>query len=304
MCLLSKKIFEKMFIKDPNKDHSNDNNIEDASRNVLMGPHFEEYVKSKIKYQDDFTNLPFEMIQITSKDGLKLVGRLYINPKKTNKMAILVHGYNSYGCREYCMTGYKYIDAGYNIFLPDNRGCGDSEGKYFTFGLRETEDLSLWIEEIVKRFPDSQIVLHGSSLGGATVLMQSNQDLPKNVKAIASDCAYSTMKKEFRFLTKKVVGLPFFPICFVNMYFKKYTGCDFYSRTPLDAVKQSKLQIIFLHGEEDRFVSYEQGQDLYNACTSEKEFVSIPNAGHVGAHVLGEEKFFSSLFNFLDKYVK
>ncbi len=304
MCLLSKIIFNKMFIKDPNKDHSGDNDIENASRNTLMGPHFEEYVKSKIKYQENFTNLPFEILEIKSNDGLKLIGRLYVNPKKSNKTAILIHGYNSYGCREYCLTGFKYIDAGYNIFLPDNRACGDSEGKYFTFGIRETEDLTLWINEIIKRFPDGDIVLHGSSLGGATVLMQSNQDLPKNIKAIVSDCAYSTMTREFRFLTKVIAKVPYFPICFINHYFKKATGCDFTSRTPLDAVKEAKVPIIFLHGDADRFVSYDQGVELYEACTSEKEFVTIEGAGHVGAHVLGEEKFFSAVFNFLDKYVK
>ena len=304
MCIISKKIFNSMFIKNPNATHDNDNNIDDPNRDKLMGPHFDEYVATKIETQEKFGQLPFEILNMKTDDGLNLVGRLYRNPKPSQKTAVLIHGYNSYGIREYCYTGFKYIEAGYNLFLPDNRGCGDSEGKYFTFGLKESEDVKKWLAVINTIFPKGEIILQGSSLGGATVLMLSNQDLPKNVKAIVSDCSYSTMTEEFKYMAKNIVGLPAFPILqFVEMYFKRYTGCDFTSKTPMKSVKESKLPILFIHGEADRFIPKEQCQKLYDACTSEKELLYVPEAGHVGAYVQGKDKYFNTVFNFLAKYL-
>lgn len=303
MCIISKKIFKAMFIRDLTKTHDNDNNIEDPGRNKLMGPHFDEYVQTKIETQEKFGQLPFEILNITTDDGIKLIGILYRNPKPSKKTAVLIHGYNSYGVREYCYTGFKYIEQGYNLFLPDNRACGESEGMYCTFGIKESEDVKKWLAVVNTIFPDGEIILQGSSLGGGTVLMLSNQDLPKNVKAIVSDCAYSTIPAEFKHMAKNVVGLPGFPMFFIEMYFKRYTGCDFTSKSPLKSVKESKLPILFIHGTEDRFVPKEQCQELYDACTSEKELLYIEEAGHVGAYVQGKDKYFNTLFNFLAKYL-
>ncbi len=305
MCLISRKVFFTMFKRNPNANHDNDNNIEDPTRNKLMGPHLDDYVATKIETQEKFTNLPFEMLTITTEDGIKLVGRLLRNEKPSQKTAILIHGYNSYGTREYCYTGFKYLDAGYNIFMPDNRACGDSEGDYCTFGLKESEDVKLWITEINKIFPKGEIILQGSSLGGATVLMLSNQDLPKNVKAIVSDCSYSSMVTEFKHLAGYLIGVPAFPVMqFTEMYFKRYCGCDFKTKSPLKSVKQAKLPILFIHGEADRFIPKEQCQELYDACASEKEILYVPEAGHVGAYVQGKDMYFNTLFNFLAKYTK
>ncbi len=305
MCLISRKVFMTMFKRNPNANHDNDNNVDDPNRDKLMGPHFDDYVATKIETQEKFTNLPFDILTITTEEGIKLVGRLYKNPKPSQKTAILVHGYNSYGTREYCYIGFKYVDAGYNIFMPDNRACGDSEGEYCTFGVKESDDIKLWIAEINKIFPKGEITLQGSSLGGATVLMLSNQELPKNVKAIVSDCSYATMTEEFKYLAGYAMNLPAFPIMqFTEIYFKRYAGCDFRTKSPLKSVREAKLPILFIHGEADRFIPKEQCQELYDACTSEKEILYVPEAGHVGAYVQGKDMYFNTVFNFLAKYTK
>lgn len=305
MCIISRKVFNTMFKRNPNATHEHDNDLDNPQRDKLMGPHFDDYVATKIETQEKFGNLPFEIQNIKTEEGYTLVGRLYRNPKKSNKTAILIHGYNSFGVREYCYTGFKYIEAGYNLFLPDNRACGDSEGIYCTFGVKESEDTKKWIDVVNSIFPDGEITLHGSSLGGATVLMLANQDLPKNVKAIVEDCSYSDMITEFKYLAGYLIGVPAFPVMqFTEVYFKKYCGCDFRTYSPLKSVKESKLPILFIHGEADRFIPKEQCQILYDACTAEKEILYVPEAGHVGAYVQGKDLYFNTIFNFLAKYTK
>ncbi|MDW7650471.1 MAG: alpha/beta hydrolase [Bacillota bacterium] len=73
------------------------------------------------------------------------------------------------------MAGYArfYLEErGYNVLLPDNRGHGESQGHYIGFGRHDRLDCLQWVDEIISRNgEDSVIVLHGVSMGGATVLM-------------------------------------------------------------------------------------------------------------------------------------
>lgn len=77
--------------------------------------------------------------------------------------------------------------------MPDARGHGRSEGDYIGFGWDERKDYLQWIDRVIKNDPASEIVLHGVSMGGATVMMTSGEKLPENVKAFIEDCGYSSV---------------------------------------------------------------------------------------------------------------
>ena len=64
---------------------------------------------------------------------------------------------------------------GYSLLLIDNRSSGSSEGKYITFGMRESEDLIRWIKYINKKYPDFNIILGGVSMGASTIMMSMNR---------------------------------------------------------------------------------------------------------------------------------
>ena len=51
-------------------------------------------------------------------------------------------------------------------------------------GWLDKEDLKCWINLIIEENKDAEIILHGSSMGAATVLMISGDELPANVKSI------------------------------------------------------------------------------------------------------------------------
>ena len=59
-------------------------------------------------------------------------------------------------------------------------------------------DIIKWINLILSWEPNARIVLHGVSMGAATVLMASGEDLPGNVKAVIADCGYTSEWDEFR----------------------------------------------------------------------------------------------------------
>ena len=84
------------------------------------------------------------------------------------------------------MAGFvhKFYTLGYNILAVDARAHGDSEGTKIGMGWPERMDIIKWINLILSWEPNARIVLHGVSMGAATVLMASGEDLPGNVKAV------------------------------------------------------------------------------------------------------------------------
>lgn len=301
MCLISYLVTKKIF----GRGYHRKGKKISSSTQELMGPDFLGYLNDREEHRKILEALPFKRVEIKSNDGLNLVAHYYAQPQGSRRTAILVHGHHSNGFEGYAATGLAYIRQGFNILLPDNRSCGESEGKWCTFGLKESKDVLAWLQYLVKKTPDKVFVLHGCSLGGATVCMCSNLELPNQVKAIVSDCTFSNISSQIAYTIQATSHLPgglFMPG--VSFWFKHLTGIALDSNSPLEAVKQAKVPMIFIHGGSDRYVLPDNSKQLDKECPTEKELVIIPGAGHASARYIGQEKYEGPLFAFLDKYTR
>src|SRR5699024_12483595 len=79
------------------------------------------------------------------------------------------------------------------------RGHGESGGDYYGFGWHDRLDIIDWLDQLVAENPDAEIVLHGLSMGAATVLMASGEDLPENVRLIIADSPYTSVYDLFAY---------------------------------------------------------------------------------------------------------
>ncbi len=71
----------------------------------------------------------------------------------------------------------------------------------------------MWIHWLIQEVgEDVEIVLHGTSMGGATVLMTSGLELPAQVKGIVSDCGFTSPKEVFTHVLNSMYHLPAFPV--------------------------------------------------------------------------------------------
>jgi fermentation-respiration switch protein FrsA (DUF1100 family) len=254
---------------------------------------------------DWFDKKSYEEVSITSYDGLKLKGYFLKAKVPTTKTVILAHGYSSQGIYMAPYAEFYYEQYGYNVLMPDDRGHGDSEGNYIGFGWIDRKDYMNWIDYIINRIgQDSQIVLHGVSMGGSAVLMTSGETLPENVKAIVSDCAYTSVKDELAYQLKKMYNLPPFPILgSASLLTKILAGYSFEEGSALKQVSKSKTPILFIHGTGDRFVPFYMVTELYEACSSEKELFTVLNAGHGAAYTTDPDKYIKKVGNFIEKHV-
>ena len=240
---------------------------------------------------------------LTSFDNLNLHAYKVLNQNDSNKWVITVHGYTSEGIN---MSSYakNYYDMGYNVLIPDLRSHGLSEGDYIGMGWDDRLDIIDWINTILEYNPNAEIVLHGVSMGAATVSMVSGEDLPSNVKAIVADCGYTSVWDEFAYQLDDLFSLPEFPILNVSSLVAKVRAGYFLGEaSTLKQVAKSKTPILFIHGDEDDFVPYYMMEELYNATSSEKEMLTIKNAGHAKASEVDPETYWTTDSNFTSKYI-
>jgi fermentation-respiration switch protein FrsA (DUF1100 family) len=248
----------------------------DAPHNLIASNPNE--VKEK-EARETWFNSHYEEKTIQSVDQLKLNAYSIKNQKESNKWAIIFHGYSSDGLQ---MTKYAkhFYDMGYNVLIPDARGHGKSEGDYIGMGWHDRLDVVSWIDNTVQLNNDAEIVLFGVSMGGATVMMASGEELPTNVKAIIEDCGYSSVWGEFSYQLKAIFHLPAFPIMYFASAVTKLKAD--YTLGEADTVKQvakSQTPMLFIHGSNDTFVPSSMLNEVYEAANVPKEKLLVEGAG-------------------------
>ena len=284
-------------------DSANDPNAPSNEFNAIVESNKEELSK---KHAEWVKNIEVNNKSITSYDGLKLNAVEYIVDNSSNKWIILVHGYTSSN-QEMLMRAYMYGIKGYNILMPNNRAHGDSEGKYIGMGWLDRLDIINWVNTIVDSNKNAEIVLYGISMGGATVNMVAGEVelLSQNVKAIVSDCAYTTAWDMFVNQLDYRFNLPSFPILnFAHAVANTRIGYDLKDANALTQVEKSKLPILFIHGDIDNYVPLYMIYDLYNASKNpNSEILIIEGANHAESDYVNPSLYYERLFNFLDKNV-
>ena len=256
----------------------------------------------RVEWFRDFES-KLEAYEITGTLGKPIRGYLIPADEPSDKIIVCSHGYRS-SKGEFRFVSKFLHEQGYNVFIVDHQAAGKSEGKFITFGAYESQDLILWLNFINEKFgKDIKIALYGISMGSASVMLTSNnKNLPENVKLIVADCGYTSVTDEFSFNLKSMM-VPDKPLIFIANQFSKTLGkWDFNKVSPLECVKQSKVPILFIHGEDDDFVPTHMVGKLYNSCSAEKDLLIVPGAGHACSYQKNSEIYEEKLKEFFAKY--
>ena len=247
-------------------------------------------------------NQNLEHVSIISKDGLQLKGYL-IRAKNPKRTVLCVHGFRGNGINDFGAISRFYYEQDCNLLIIDQRAHGASEGKYITFGIKERYDILEWILFLNNQLgTELPIILDGVSMGAATVLMVSGLELPSNVSGIIADCGYTSPKDIYKYVAKEYYHLPVFPLIPVfNLLCRMIAGFDIDEANTKEALAKNTRPVLFVHGEQDRFVPSYMSRENYKVCKVDRYIETVPGAGHGQSYLVQTKHCQEKIREFFDR---
>ena len=243
----------------------------------------------------------YKQTSITGSDGVSLNG--YFAYSTQNKpWVICIHGY---GGKATGMVEYieMFRNLGMNVLTVDLRGHGDSQGNYYTLGVRDFDDIILWTNWLKKSFIADKIILFGISMGGATAIMAAAKKT-ELYSVVISDSAPSDFNRMFIRILKHRMGLVahvFMPMLY--LYTCVLAGYSLSDASAGEYVSQISIPILYIHGQADGLVPLEMMTELYEKSTCQKERFIVQGAEHTGAIKKDRDLYLKTVSDFIQRTV-
>lgn len=262
--------------------------------------HPEEIEDPRIWYDCQDT----EELRLVSSRGENLHADFLKSTRGSHNYAFCVHGWTSTP-KNMGWQAKHYYDLGWNVLLPHMKGHGKSEEKTVGMGWPDRLDIIDWITWVVNEDPQANILLIGSSMGSATVMNVTGEEIPENVKVAVSDCGFTTIYAIFSNTLKTYTHLPPEPLMSaMRLVTGLHAGFDIKRSNPIDQIRKSRTPTIFFHGEEDSFIPCSMMYELVEAEGCEhKACLPIPDADHTDAPKAHPDMFWSAADGFASQFM-
>ncbi len=247
---------------------------------------------------------PHTVHMVKSFDGLTLSARLY-PAAQAHGTVLVFHGYRSTALRDYACAVDMYRGFGLDVLMVEQRCSGNSEGRHITFGIRERHDVLTWVTYLNEQFgSDRPLFLSGLSMGAATVMMATALPLPENVRGIVADSGFTTPADIIGTVAKRDFHLPpCITVPFLNLTARLFGGFGLYEANALDALKNNRIPMLFIHGEADSFVPCEMSRRAFEVCASKKRLITVPGAEHGCGYLVEPERLTAALGKFFEENI-
>jgi pimeloyl-ACP methyl ester carboxylesterase len=171
--------------------------------------------------------------------------------------------------------------AGFNVLMFDFRAHGCSSGRLVTMGVLEVGDLSGALDYVISERGIERMGVLGFSMGAGVALMAAAQD--DRIAALVVDGAFPRLAG---ILTGwgRLRGLP--DVLARGLAWLTLLGGSLrvrrrlYRANPIDTAHRVTAPALFIHGEQDPFVSTEEVQSLAARLSGPTELWRVPGAGH------------------------
>jgi fermentation-respiration switch protein FrsA (DUF1100 family) len=222
-------------------------------------------------------------------------------PQEAQGTAIIVHGYGDNHMVFIYLARMYREQFNYNVLMPDLQYHGYSEGDSIQMGWLDRYDILNWINVAYSVFPNDFMVLHGVSMGAATVMMTSGESLPDYVRCFVEDCGYNSVQGQFANNLKDIS--PLIPKDILNsasIVTNRLYGWYFKHADCSKMLANCYKPMLFIHGDADDFVPFENLWLNYNAKThGYKEYWVAEGAVHANSYAKYPEEYTRRVGNFL-----
>lgn len=216
--------------------------------------------------------------------------------------AYLFHGFGNHK-EQMLPVAKRLADKGFRCIAWDSRGHGRSGGERASYGMREVDDALRVIKEARKRDrrPRGEEVVWGYSMGAA-VALQTLPELPQ-VKAAVLLAPFSDLGAVMYHHAGQVYSGAMRPLLpWVRSNVRSTAGFDPRKIKPVDAVKDTRARLLFIHGGSDRVIPPEHSARLLDACAAgQGQRILLPGLSHGAVMWDLPDKTYSAAIDFLMK---
>lgn len=222
----------------------------------------------------------------------------YIN-RGSQRTAMVIHGWRDQAIKFFYFARMYERLLGYNVVMPDLYASGMSDGDMLRMGWLDRLD----VLQLLDVFKADTMVVHGVSMGAATTMMMSGEQMPEDIRDLrfVADCGYTSVWDEFAGELKNQFGLPAFPLMYTtSLLCQLRYGWNFDEASALRQVAKCLYPMFFIHGDADDFVPTYMVHELYNAKPDPKTLWVTKNTDHAHSYKNHRAEYVARVRRFLE----
>lgn len=206
-----------------------------------------------------------------SEDSTKLYA-YHIKSDKQNSKGLIVLANGMKQNMSFRFTEWLWIlDAGYDLFIFDYRSYGESYAEADLFGF--VDDVKAALKYAHSLDKEKKIVLIGQSMGGTFVINALKNKEYDYLSFAVSDSTFTGFDDVLSSLLRRsIILFPFSWIPYLTV--PKELNAD-------ENIQYLKTPILFIAGDDDIVVDYEDSIELYNMTKAKKALWIVKDAAHV-----------------------
>ena len=219
----------------------------------------------------DTLGISYEDIYVETSDNLRLHGWKLLAKDQTAGTLLFFHG-NAENISTHFANVYWLTAHGYDVYLFDYRGYGQSEGAAELDPI--IDDMELLIGHVIDDLPaDQKLIVVGQSLGASlSIYSVAHSEYRDRIAALVSVAAFS----DYHDIAQDALAKSW--LFWLFQWPLSKTIDNTYS--PVESVDNvSPVPIFILHSQEDEIIEFYHAQRLYKAALEPKQLVKL-EGGH------------------------
>jgi uncharacterized protein len=202
---------------------------------------------------------PFQEISIQTSDK-KMLDAVLFKSDSSKGLIFYLHG-NGGSVNGWGRVAKAYTDLGYDVFMPDYRGYGKSEGS-INSQQQLFQDMQYAYNEMKKRYAEERIIVLGYSIGTGPAAKIASTNHPRLLILQAPYYSLTDMMKH---------RYPFIPTVILKYKFETF-----------DYLKHCTMPVIIFHGDRDETIYYNSSVRLKENFKISDTLITLTGQGHNG----------------------
>ncbi|MFP3952555.1 MAG: alpha/beta hydrolase [Candidatus Acetothermia bacterium] len=194
--------------------------------------------------------------------------------------------------------------GGYNVFLFDARGRGESEGERWGFSYFESRDILHGIDYVKEEYGMERFGLLGRSAGATASLLAAADE--EDIEAVVADSGFASIKMAAMSYGDYQED-PLFQIVFPLYAFvaRISLGVDVNGKTKvMDHVNEGDFAAFFIHGRDDEVILPENSRVMYGAKKRRKRIWAPEGVEHVQTFDVHPKEYRTKVLDFFREHLR